>query len=84
MYRSGRCSREGELASFDGAPIGIPLTDDGGKETGKTSEICGIDLSQNAAVRELTGLSNPQMFILVSSANRDAAKAAFQYLAARR
>jgi hypothetical protein len=75
---------EQEMASFNGTPTGIAVTDDTGKETGETSEICGIDLSRNAAVRELTGLSNPQMFILVSSANKDAAKAAFRYLATKR
>ena len=72
---------EEELDSFNGTLIRIPITDDDGNKTGEYSEICGLDLSQNTAVTELTGIVDPQMFIMAGSANMDAAKAAFRYLA---
>jgi hypothetical protein len=72
---------EAELNSFAGTLIGIPITDSEGNPTGETSAICGIDLSRNAVVTEMTGIKGPQMFIMDSSSNVDAAKATFAYLA---
>lgn len=72
---------EEELDSFNGTLIRIPIIDQEGNKTGEFSEICGLDLSQNTAVAELTGIIDSQMFIMAGSANMDAAKAAFRYLA---
>jgi hypothetical protein len=70
-----------ELDSFVGTLIRIPITDDEGNKSGELSEICGLDLSKNTTVAELTGIAEPQMFIMAGSANMDAAKAVFEYLA---
>ena len=70
-----------EIASFTGTPIAIPLTDREGNPTGESSDIVGIDLSENADVIEMTGIADPQMFVLVGTTNLEAAKAAFRFLA---
>ncbi len=70
-----------EIAAFNGTPVGIAVTDEAGNATGETSEPAGIDLSQNSAIQELTGLNEPQMFVFANSTNMDAAKAAFRFLA---
>jgi hypothetical protein len=72
---------EEELSSFTGTLVRIPKLDDEGNATGEFSEYCGVDLSGNGAVRDLTGIADPQMFIITGSPNMDAAKAAFLYLA---
>ncbi len=72
-----------EIGAFKGTPIKIAVTDAEGKETGAYSEPCGIDLSQNATVTALTGISDPRMFIIAGSSNMDAAKAAFRYIATK-
>ena len=43
----------------------------------------GTDLSDNAAITEMTGINDPQMFTLTGSNNLDATKAAFRFLAHR-
>jgi hypothetical protein len=70
-----------ELQSFHGTLVKIAVTNSDGKETGEYSELCGIDLSQNTAVKELTGISDPRMFIIAGSPHMDAAKAVFRYIA---
>jgi len=70
-----------ETSSFGGTPIAIPATDDEGNSTGEFSEIVGLDLSQNAAITEMTGIRDPRMFVLAGSTNLEAAKAAFRFLA---
>jgi hypothetical protein len=70
-----------ETSSFGGTPIAIPVTDDEGNSTGEFSEIVGLDLSQNAAITEMTGIRDPRMFVLAGSTNPEAAKAAFRFLA---
>ena len=70
-----------ELQSFQGTLAKIAVTDSDGKETGEYTELVGIDLSQNTAVTELAGMSDPQMFIIAGSPNMDAAKAVFRYIA---
>lgn len=70
-----------EISSLGGTPIAIPITDDEGNATGEFSEIVGLDLSMIAAISEMTGIRDPQMFVLAGSTNREAAKAAFGYLA---
>ena len=73
---------EEELESFGGTLIRFPKKDDDGNETGAFNEIRGLDLSQqNKAVAELIGIKDPQRFIMAGSANLDAAKAAFRFLA---
>lgn len=72
---------EDEISAFQGELVRIPKLDDEGNRTGDFSEVCGVDLSQNAEVVEVTGIAEPQMFIIVGSDNMDAAKAAFLYLA---
>jgi hypothetical protein len=70
-----------EISSFRGTPVSIPLTDDAGEPTGELSGIVGIDLSMNAAIQGMAGIQNPQVFVLVGSTNREAAKATVAYLA---
>ena len=43
--------------------------------------VCGLDLSDSEAVVELTSLPNPQIFIVASTKNMEAAKEVFKYLA---
>ncbi len=70
-----------ELSSFSGMPVAVALTNDAGVTTGDFSESVGLDLSTKAAVTEATGIRDAQVFVLAGSTNRDAAKAAFRYLA---
>ncbi|TVR61315.1 MAG: hypothetical protein EA426_03630 [Spirochaetaceae bacterium] len=70
-----------EISLLGGTPIAIPVTDREGNTTGELSPIVGIDLSQNAAVAEMTGIRAPQMFVLAGSSNLEAAKAVFRLLA---
>lgn len=72
-----------ELPSFHGTPIKIAVTDGDGKETGQSSELCGIDLSENTSVKNLTGINDPRMFIITGSPHMDAAKAVFRYIAGK-
>lgn len=70
-----------ELQSFNGKGVTFAKEDDLGGLTGEYSEICGLDLTDSQKVVELTKLPNPQIFIVASTKNMEAAKATFKYLA---
>jgi len=58
-----------------------PMSVMAGTTTGEFSEIVGLDLSERRSITEVTGIANPQMFILTGSPNLEAATAAFRFLA---
>ncbi len=70
-----------ELQSFNGKGVTFAKKDDLGVATGEYSEVCGLELSGSEKVVELTKLPNPQIFIVASTKNMDAAKETFKYLA---
>ena len=72
-----------QIDSFGGTPVAIPLTDGEGNATGEFSRIVGVDLSEDSAIAELTGIRDPHVFVLAGTTNLEAAKAAFRLLADR-
>lgn len=72
---------EEEIATFKGKGVVFEKEDDWSNPTGEYSRVCGLDLSDSEAVVELTSLPNPQIFIVASTKNMEAAKEVFKYLA---
>ncbi|MBQ9832664.1 MAG: hypothetical protein IJO48_02920 [Clostridia bacterium] len=70
-----------ELSQFNGTGVSFPKYDDNNVLTGEMSHVCGLDLSESENAVNLTGLENPQIFIVASAKNLEAAKDAFRYMA---
>lgn len=69
-----------EIAELGIVPATVEIIGDAGTITNERSEPCGVDLSGNASLVKMLGISDPGAYVIIDSPNLENAKTAIKAL----